>query len=499
MSADRPNVLWYCTDQQRSDTIGALGNSEIHTPVLDRFVADGTAFAQAYCQSPICTPSRASFLTGRYPASTHVHRNGNDFFPTHERLLPAILRDSGYRCGLVGKLHLAGAQGRVEPRVDDGYHAYHWSHHPYPEDEWGLANDYVRWLEEEKGVDSQELLGGLRAAYGPGVDTEYHQTTWCTEESIRFIEANRDVPWLLSVNPFAPHPIYRPPKEFLDLYDPDTLSPPVFAETDVEHQEIFSRVDQQTRHAVDPRIPRELHPNDSELADVQGSASPASYDARLMKAHYYAEISLVDRQFGRILEALAATGQLQNTIVIFTSDHGELLGDHGLAYKGGRFYEALVHVPLIVSWPERFAAGRRSDALVELVDLAPTILEAAHLPVPTTMQGTSLIPLLSGDAPLHHHKDRVISEFNDALGPGTVPEGCEFGTHAVMVFDGRYKIVVYDGLSVGELYDLQNDPGETRDLWSDAEHLQLRAELLHRAMQTYMGTSDAGIKRTRGY
>ncbi|MBA7656220.1 Ulvan-active sulfatase [subsurface metagenome] len=118
---NRPNILWYCTDQQRYDTIHALGNLHIHTPVLDEFCKNGVAFTRAYCQSPICTPSRVTFMTGRYPATHHMHRNGNDYFPSHEILVTKLISESGYDCGLVGKLHLAGSKGEVEPRTDDGY------------------------------------------------------------------------------------------------------------------------------------------------------------------------------------------------------------------------------------------------------------------------------------------------------------------------------------------------------------------------------------------
>ncbi len=189
----RPNILWYCTDQQRFDTIHALGNDHIHTPVMDRLCRTGIAFTRCYTQSPICTPSRASFLTGRYPASHHVHRNGNDFFPGHEVLVTKLLADAGYDCGLVGKLHLSRAKDRIEHRPDDGYRVFHWSHHPRPD--WPEGHDYATWLKEEKGVDPDKLFEPInRRAYGAGVPEELHQTTWCTEKTIEFITQERDGP-----------------------------------------------------------------------------------------------------------------------------------------------------------------------------------------------------------------------------------------------------------------------------------------------------------------
>ena len=366
----RPNILWYCSDQQRYDTIACLGYKEAHTPVVDGLAARGVAFRGAYCQAPICTPSRASFLTGRYPASTHVHRNGNEHFPPGERLVTRMFADAGYDCGLVGKLHLAGSKGTRERRCDDGYRTYAWSHHPYPDIE---GNEYEDWLRNEKRVDPKEAFAALSGSYGVGLPEELHQTTWCSERSIEFIRRKREQPWLLSVNPFAPHPTFHPPREYLERFDPQALSYPLFRESDIERQRRFAGIDQQTVEAVSPyeaerrsgqklRLPR----------DQMASIAPTGYDPRLLKACYYGEIELIDTQLGRILDALDETGQIDDTIVVYMSDHGELLGDHGLLFKGCRFFEALVHVPLIVSWPRSLLEGAASRALVELVDVAPT-------------------------------------------------------------------------------------------------------------------------------
>jgi hypothetical protein len=186
MTSVRPNILWYCADQQRWDTIHALGNDHIRTDAIDALVSSGVAFNRAYTQSPICTPARATFLTGRYPASHHVYRNGNAYFPAHEKLVTKRLAEAGYDCALVGKLHLAAAK-HYEVRTDDGYRMFHWSHHPTPDQAYG--HDYENWLKHEKKVDPQELYANLNYFCGPGVATEYHQTTWCSEMAIRFIVA----------------------------------------------------------------------------------------------------------------------------------------------------------------------------------------------------------------------------------------------------------------------------------------------------------------------
>ncbi len=489
MASDRPNILWYCTDQQRFDTVGALGNRHVRTPRLDAVAGDGVAFTRAYVQSQICTPSRASFLTGRYPATNHVHRNGNAYFPDHETLVTRLFADAGYDCGLIGKLHLASAAGGSERRSNDGYRVFQWSHHPMPTLD-PAHHAYHRWLADEQGVDPRELYSHIRSFCCAGVPAELHQSTWCTEMAIRFIDEARDGPWLLSLNPFDPHPPFDPPPEYLSRYDPATLPPPAFRPSDLERQRAFRAVSQQS---IDARDPNGVNPDPAGGQSHEDTATvpPDSFDGRAVKAAYYAMIELLDAQLGRLLDHLEAVGQLDDTIVVFHSDHGEMLGDHGLLYKGCRFFEGLVHVPLVVRWPERFRAGLVSDALVELVDLAPTLLDAAGLEVPGYMQGRSLVPLLAGEADPHRHKTSVVAEFNDALGSTRVP----MPSHATMHFDGRFKTVVYHALGLGEIFDLEEDPDEFVNLW-DAPAMQgAKAELLHRHLDAVMATSSAGVER----
>lgn len=492
MEKKRPNILWYCTDQQRWDTIAALGNVHIRTPRLDRLCKQGVAFKNAYAQSPICTPSRATFLTGRYPASHHVNRNGNAYFPSQEVLVTKIFADAGYDCGLVGKLHLSQAKGH-EQRLDDGYRMYQWSHHPLPNLD-PEHHGYHQWLVNEKGVDPIELYDRLEGFCGPGVPEELHQTTWCTEMAIRFIEEPRDGPWLLSLNPFDPHPPFDPPKVYLDRYDPSNLPPPLFRPADLERQKAFRDIAQQTIDGLDPLgdMPEDKRRGLDRLSTTY--SPPGSIDGRAVKAAYYAMIELIDTQFGRLLDAIEAAGQLDDTLILFHSDHGEMLGDHGLLYKGCRFFEGLVHVPMIMVWPGRFVQDLASDALVELVDIAPTLLDAANLPVPSAMQGRSLLPLLTGESDPHRHRHHVVAEFHDALGSTATP----MPSHGSMMYDGRYKHIVYHTEGLGELFDLEADPGEFDNLWNRAP-LDLRQDIMRRHFDAMMATISAGPERASIY
>jgi arylsulfatase len=475
MSGPPPNILWYCTDQQRFDTIAALGNPHVHTPRLDQLVAEGTAFTHTFCQSPICTPSRASFLTGKYPSTVHVNTNGNGAFPPHERLVTRRLADAGYDCGLVGKLHLAGAANGREPRIDDGYRFFRYSHGP--RDNWPRGHDYADWLRRQGHDPSRvltvrsNLFGGLMepAPDRDNVPPHLHQTTWCSDQAIEFITERRDRPWLLSVNPYDPHPPYNPPWEFYRRFDPERLPGPHFRDSDLAHQTALAAVDFQSA----PRPPEAI-------------------GAKKIQAAYYAMLEQADEQFGRLLDALGRTGQRDNTVVVFMSDHGEALGDHGLTQKGCRFFEGLVRVPLIVSWPGHSAAGLRSDALVELIDVAPTLLALAGLPIPAEMQGRSLLPILTGQASPHQHRDFVRSEYYDAV---DLPHH----SFATMYRDRRWKLVVYHGTGLGELYDLDGDPFEFQSLWDDPASLAVKADLLRRSFDASVAALDYGPQRVMPY
>lgn len=312
---NRPNILWICTDQQRWDTISGLGFKDARTPHIDSLMSTGVAFRRAYTQSPICTPSRASFLTGMYPIAHHVHRNGNDRFPEHLELIPKVFQKSGWRTGLIGKLHLSAAQKRIERRCDDGYDEFYWSQHPYPEKgaaaEVRAAHDYENWL-LDKGVDVEEVFTSAGQAVSDGVPTELHQTTWAKERAEHFIERHKDRPWFLSVNLFDPHPPFDPPAEYMARYDPDTMSLPAFCESDLQHFERFRGVDQQTITPSDPRIV----PDDANASAIpEGRQShdtpPQNYDARRIKAAYLAMIELVDDMVGSLLATLRRGGRVR--------------------------------------------------------------------------------------------------------------------------------------------------------------------------------------------
>jgi arylsulfatase len=203
----------------------------------------------------------------------------------------------------------------------------------------------------------------------------------------------------------------------------------------------------------------------------RGEQSSSEYGGKRLQAAYYAMIEMVDELVGKILDHLERSGELENTIVIFSTDHGESCGDHGLTQKGPRFFEGMVRVPLIMALPGRFRAGLKSDALVELIEIVPTLMECLGLPIPDDVQGRSLLPILTGAASPREHRDFVRTECYAAF---DMPNR----TFATMYRERRWKLVVYHHVGIGELYDMEADPDEYASLWDSPDHQAIKAELL---------------------
>ena len=461
MSTDRPNILWICTDQQRYDTLACHGNKHIRTPNLDKLASQGTAFTHAFCQSPVCTPSRASFLTSRYPRTTRAYQNGQ-CIPPDEVLVTKMLADAGYDCGLSGKLHLAACNGRVEKRIDDGYRVFHWSHGPAGH--W-KDNAYIQWL-ESKGHKWDDLYHPKGYAWA-GIPADLHQTKWCIDMAMDFIREDRKSPWLMSVNIYAPHHPFDPPKEFLDRYDPDKLPDPAYVDGELADKPAFQRVDHDGAYGGGGMAFSKMTPR----------------ERREVTAAYYAMIEHIDDNVGRVMKMLDDTGRRENTIVIFTSDHGELLGDHGIYLKGPYTYDCSVRVPLIISWPGHVKPGVTSDALVELTDLAPTLLTAAGMPIPNRMQGRSLMDLLAGKTV--QHRDQIFCESYN-----TRVNSTDRAVDVSMIRTRTHKIAVCHHSNDGELYDLRADPGEHVNLWNSPAHKDLKAEMMQRCFDASVAIID---------
>ena len=382
-----PNILLLYTDQQRFDTIRANGNKEIHTPNLDKLAEDGLNFDHYFVQNPVCMPSRLSFLSGQYPSTLGVTQMG---IPVDQEIdiIPHYLKNKGYISGNIGKLHFLPHACRDHREIHPSYgfdhleisdepgpyiDAYHsWVKHSNPDQldkiSLGLPPAAEVW-QKQMGVNDNIQHPKERFPLRPLAfrgDSNYTHSAFVAEQTMSFMEQHRDSPFLCISGFYSPHSPWVAPQEFIDIYDPNTLTIPKYPEH-IENQRSSSSFTQE----------------------------------ELRRAHhgYYAMISEVDHHVGRILNHLDQMGLRDNTIIVFTSDHGEWLGEHLKYGKGYPGHDCVTRVPLIIRWPKSIKnPGRTVSGLIEGVDVLPTLLESVGISVPEKLQGRSFFSsLVDGD------------------------------------------------------------------------------------------------------
>ncbi|MCC6364812.1 MAG: sulfatase-like hydrolase/transferase [Bryobacterales bacterium] len=442
----RPNVLWIMADQFRFDCLGANGNKLIRTPALDALAARSANFQNAFVQAPVCVPSRASYFTGRYP---HSHKNRVNYTPldSREALAQQMFHEAGYLIGSAGKLHYypptvqhARSLGWDRVQLDDGVTAT---------DQY---SDYFTW---RSLVDPEPMLPYQTAAPIPGknpyraaIAYAYTPTAWTGMEARRMLGefANSGRPFFQFVSFFKPHSPYTVPQPYDVMYDNVEIPLP-------------KRVTLDDIHKLPLPVQKQI---------LRGKPQYDLDRGRLewIYRSYYASVSMVDREIGALLSDLDRLGKASNTIVIFSTDHGDQLLEHGLEGKNV-FFEASVHVPFLLSFPGRIAPGNR-DELIEMVDVLPTLLDSCGLPARKNIQGRSLAK--------PHQRDFVFAEniIPEVITSGSLNLPYEPGKgvggilhpDAKMIRTRRWKLNYYPG-NGGELYDLQNDPGEERNLYTD--------------------------------
>jgi uncharacterized sulfatase len=479
----RPNILLVTSDQQHPAALGCE-NPEVRTPHLDRLARQGTLFGRAYCPNPTCTPSRASIITGLYPSQHGAWALGtrlDERIPT----VGGILGEAGYDCSLIGKAHFQPLKSTPEHPSLEAYPVLHdmeyWRrfHGPYygfnhvelarnHADEAHVGQHYALWLEEKGAKDwrrhFQPPTGTTPAQFGRwSIPEELHYNTWIVERTIARLERSatrRDEPFFLWASFFDPHPPYLVPEPWDTLYDPARLTVPEGLPGE---------------HAANPphfHLTQEEAPDFSPWQEtVQMNhglhTHRRSREQRARElAIYYGMISLMDAGIGRILKRLEDLGLAEDTLVVFTSDHGHFLGQHGLVAKGPFHYEDLIRVPFVVRWPGHVPAGGRSPALQSLVDLAPTFLAAAGQEDLPSMSGCDQLPVWTGAEA--QARDHVLVENRHQ------PTAIHLRTYV----DERFKITVYRDRPYGELFDLREDPGETHNRWSDPAMAEVRSQLL---------------------
>jgi choline-sulfatase len=424
----RPNILHLFTDQQRFDTIAALGNPFIRTPNLDRLVREGSVFSRAYSPSPECVPARASMITGWYPGRTRCYSNEQAMPGEDTPTLMSGLRDAGYRTHGIGKCHFTPdsyALRGFETRA---------SQEELPADR--SRDDYAKWLMEtgrEWVLEPHGVRGEMYYVPQPSViSEEAHPTRWVADRAVEFIREQQDSerPWYLYTSFIHPHPPFAPPIPWHKLYRAPDMPLPLMPEN-LDDLLCFINHFQNRYKYRDRGLDVNL--------------------IRCLRAYYHACITFIDAQIGNIIAVLEASGQWDNTLVLFGSDHGEYLGDYGCFGKRG-FHDVAARIPLIVRWPDGALAGTRCERPASLVDLAPTFLEAAGVPFSERdFDGVSLRGLAAGES----GRECVFSQYNCR----------ENGLYMAVNEKSKYAYSAPDGREY--CFDFESDPSECRNLAGD--------------------------------
>jgi arylsulfatase A-like enzyme len=514
----RPNFLFFIADQLRFDHLGCYGNGIVRTPNIDAIAAQGFAADRFYVASPICMPNRATLMTGRMPSLHGVRHNG---IPLSLRATTFVelLRRAGYRTALVGKSHLQNMtgnppfwprdpkeRGALEALASDGGRydqewKPHWRARPdydldlpfYGYDTVRLTIDhgddieghYRRWLRAQV-PDCDRLIGAANAIPTPGLALAHarqawrtrlpealHPTAYCAAMSETLLEeaARGDDPFFLVCSFAEPHHPFTPPGKYWDMYNPAEM--------------VLPRSFRDATNRPPPHVARLLAERDEGRAvkHTPQLFACTEEEAREAIALNYGSISFIDDAVGSVLARLGSLGLDEDTVVVFTADHGDFMGDHQLLLKGPIHYRGLIQAPFVWRDPKD-PRGRRSDALCGTLDLAPTILARAGAAPFNGIQGRDLAPLLAGAAAALHD-DMLIEE------EGQRPQvGFAGRVRMRSLVTERHRLSLYDGAEWGELYDLEADPDEMTNLWDDGASAALRADLVLRLARKMLALAE---------
>jgi len=407
-TARRPNLLFLMSDQHRWDFMGCTGHPLVQTPNLDRLAADGALFDAAYCHWPVCVPSRMSMITGRY---VHSHGTpGNSYaLPQDQQTIGGYLKTFGYRTAAIGKMHFVD---------EDQQHGF----------DYRIEKaDYSEETNTEAG--NSKVLA--RSGKPWGVSTQSEEQTYehyIADKTIKWIEQNADKPFCLWCSFSAPHPPFVSPENFYKLYEGKVKIPP-----------------------------KPPQPNPFLKKSRQNWADLTDEEAPVVMTAYLANITMVDKNIGRVLKALEKLGLADNTVVSYTSDHGDMQWQHGRFGKMTMF-DGATRIPLILRYASRVPKGTVRHEVVEQVDMYPTFCDLLGVPTPSTVQGRSLIPLIEGKA-----KDWPNTAF------------IEMG-NSVIVRTSQYKCR-FEGDEALELYDMVKDPQEWNNLVGKSGSVEVIAEM----------------------
>ena len=451
-AVSRPNILLIMADDQAKHALGCYGNKDIRTPALDRLAGEGMRFNHALTPNSFCTPSRAVVLTGKYS-----HKNGvlrlNKPFDGSQQTFPKLLQAAGYETSVFGKWHLL-----TRPTGFDYYCVMKMQGMVTDPMVFEPRHDWVVWSKETRKNKTYNKGGRIIKGYNNEV---------LTTEAINWLKEKRDPnrPFCLLLHPKPPHAPYQPPKKYEDFLKDVVIPEPATLLDDYKGRapETIQNKMASSRIILAPSfktLRRQLEKDNPGI--TRDELTRAMYQEYIKG--YYRLVKSVNDNVGRVLDYLKESGLEKNTLVLFTSDQGFSLGEHGM-YNKMWMYEPSLHQPLLVRFPGVIKAGTVHESMVNHVDLAPTLLDYAGLPVPEDIQGYSLRPILEGKA----EKVRDASYYHFYEAGKSLPE-------MVGVRTDRYKLIHYPGMdesSQWELFDLEKDPDEMNNLYNNPESAEI--------------------------
>lgn len=483
----KPNVILISTDQQRGDCIG-LDKRHVRTPNIDRIGKSGVMFSKCITPHPMCQPARASILTGKLPFSHGVRDNGRNLAQEFGvEGLGSIFQNAGYETRFIGKAHFASNETFAPTGTPECYHStadfsadwggpyfgfqhvelmlrphHHcvWQDAPYTlhyENHLdGDGQGRVRWERAKETVPPQS---SHFQAWRSALEQKWHSSPWIGDRTVDMIQKKEEKPVFAWVSFPDPHPPFLVPSPWSDLYHPDEVDIPIHRDLDLENRPWWHRA------FLESPVRRNTKREHAQDGKNWGVTEPLSErQLRDITAIYYGMIAWVDEQVGRILDALEETGELENTIVVFISDHGEWLGDHGLLLKGPMLYDGLLRVPCLMSGPS-IAQNRRIDDPVSTVDLRQTLAELCGFEV-SGDNGKSLCPVMDKS----EHRDFALNEWE------VDPSRSGVDMDLMTVRSHRYRMSVDLKSGAGELYDFECDPDEMQNRFDDPAYRVVRRE-----------------------
>ena len=527
----RPNFLFFITDQLRADHLGCYGNRTVRTPAIDLLAARGTAFDKFYVASPVCQPNRATLATGRMPSLHGVRFNGISLSLAANTFIE-LLRAGGWRTALIGKSHLQNFSGmppslkqaetpagysappsgydeaEKEDRGDPAYdqeNAREWAGNPahamrlpyYGFDHVELCSghatrvhgNYTRWLRDRR-PDGDTLRGPdnalphdyvLPQAWRTRLPEDLYPTAYVVERTLAYLDTHAQrgngAPFFIQCSFPDPHHPFTPPGRYWDMYKPaDVALPDTF------------RIGNwpQPPHVAALHAARDAG---TRIADTQAAFAVTEREAREAIALTYGMISMIDDGIAKVLKRLDELGLANNTVIVFTSDHGDLMGDHQLMLKGTFAYQGLIRVPFI--WVEPGGSvPRRTNALHGTLDVAATMLDRAKLAPYNGLQGQSALPAIESGTAGH---DGILIEYGSQRPLIGVPGEMSMRT----LVNGRWRITYYRGVPWGELYDLASDPNEMHNLWDEPAAAAAKRDMTEALVHKMMELAERSPRPTR--